>query len=962
MMIESSIASCLLCGMVLFFVTGVADAGELITKSQSHWKIVLPAMPDATEDYAALELQSVILKMSGALLPITNGGETRGGGCIILGTPQSNSEVRDSVADLNLNDGSPQKVAVYTIDGNLYLAGNSPRAVLYSVYTFLQDAMGVQWLWPGEDGEFIPKRTHFTLPQLAINKTPAFQYRGFHLVFQHANEDYETWMTRNFINIMRSDPEHKPLLTDRRKKGLHVMFSSHNATLPNEVFERHPEYFALVSGKRVPWQLCLSNPDAEEGVVDKVKVWLEDNPGLEILSMFPSDNTQYCECDKCSSVSLSTNWFDFFKRVCDAVKPGYPDLKFASIAYQGYLELPETDLSWVEFIEYCQYDHCYIHQYSDDCDLNDISLKAIGNWSQKGIPLGIYAYDFYIFTLHTAENIYIPLYSRVPDQIRRMKELNVKLVIPEAPLHNATGDREASKQNRLGMYLYAQLMWDPSQSLDGLLDRWNERVFGDLAGDMRPVQDEMMRMWDDAEMHLTHYSHYAPDVVREMITPERIATIADLFCTAKASLGSVEDVRERNRVAGNIEWEEVLFDQWVEAYWATAAPLQYMINLKKAQGESASFSSMSEVEGVSETGIAMNWSDVALNFRVTFRGGEEPSAGLSDKIRLRIKNIKDYKSSYRQVTLGADGACESLMVPVGAEDSIEWKAQFKTSVKSTPAGHVVELSIPFEKDFPRPKEFETWLFSVKRILSVENDRASYPSGLEANASSFANLHFGGERDVDKRLLMLLPNQVTIDESTLLMRELTRDGWDYRFTLDPEVLEEDLDSYDVICFYTPQDSLFDSEKIGLVARDLLRRGKVVFFSGYGDLMLDEYFNDSSCGMIGSGWDIHSMPVQSVSGSWNTAPNNLLGIMKESAPPVWGYAPIHPKYWTELATLQTPNDATFPCLIARRYEGGLLVVGGGNVGTGGGWALFGNLRPDSVRMLFNNLLEYNLNESN
>lgn len=955
-MIRIRIATYLLYGALLLTASHTTEANDLFVDNESSWQIVLPAKSDPTENYAAMELQAVILKMSGVLLPITTGEDPQGSNLIILGTPQSNPLVRDKIADLILDEDSPEKIAVYTIEGNLYLAGNSPRAVLYSVYTFLQDIMQVQWLWPGDDGEFIPHRSQFSLPDLAINKTPAFQYRGLHLVYQHVSDDYETWMARNFVNIMRSEPRHGHVESDRRMKGLHIMFSSHNATLPKDVFELHPEYFALVNGVRVPWQLCHSNRDAEEEVISIVKGWLKDYPDLEILSMFPSDNTQYCQCDTCAKVSISTNWFDSFKRVCEAVKPGYPDLKFSSIAYQGYLDVPETDLSWVEFIEYCQYNHCYIHQYGDKCELNDNSLKSISNWTQKGVPMGLYGYEFDIFTLHTAENLNIPLYSRIPDQIRKLEELNMKFVITEVPINNAKGDREASKQNRLGMYLYAQLLWNPDLSLDSLIDQWNQRVYGDLANDMRRIQNEMMDMWDSADMHLTMYTHYAPDVVKEMLTPDRIATISELFRTVKTNLSAINDPSERKRVATNIEWEEVLFSQWVEAYWSTVAPPKHTINLRKSEDGDLDFSSMSKVIGVAQTNIGMNWSDTALNYTIIFQDLTGPSSGHSDGVQLRIKNIKDYKSQYREITLHPDGTYISMLVPVGTEAPSDWEAKLETHTKSTPGGQVVVLSIPFTGDFPKPKETETWLFSIKRILSTKNDRTSYPPESEAKTNSFANLYFSGELAIDKRLLMLLPNQATISESTLLMKELTQDGWNYNYALDPKALEEDLSSYDIICFYTPKDSSFSNENIGLVAKKALNMGKVVIFGGYGDLPLDEYLNDPSCTVVGSGWEVNSLPAQSTSSPWNTAPNNLLSIINESAPPIWGYAPTHPEYWKELATLKTLDDKVFPYLIAREYDEGLLVVGGGNLGTGGGWALFGNLRPKSVRMLFNNLLEY------
>ena len=943
--------------VIVSVLTAKADACDFFANGKSDWKIILSSTPDPTEEYAAVELQTAIEKMSGFTLPIVKGGSFQDSNLIVLGTPQSNPAIKEKIMDLKLSEAIQQEIAVYTIDSNLYLAGNSSRAVLYSVYVFMQDVMGVQWLWPGDDGEFIPKYTSFKLSELAINKTPGFKYRGFHLVFNHVSDEFETWMTRNYINIMRSSPSHKKVLADRRKKGLHIMVSSHNVKLSKDIFKVHPEYFALVNGKRVPWQLCLSNPDVGQQITEKFRKMLKDNPEIEILSMFPSDNKHYCQCEKCASVDISTKWFDFFKKICATIKLDYPKLKFASIAYQGYKTLPETDLNWVEFIEYCQYDRCYVHNYDTSCKLNKDSVETINKWVDRKIPLGIYGYEFDIFKLHTNENIYLPMYSNILNQLRKLKELKIELVIPEVPLDNAKGDREASKQNRLGLYIYAQLMWNPDKSLEQLLDQWNKRAFGKLDKDMGQIQKEMMNMWDDADMHLTHYFYDAPDIAKKMLSQKKIAKVVTLFLSAKSKLASVEDAIERKRIAKNLAWEKTLFEQWIKARWAEVASSQHTINLLKTQDKAPRFAKLSGISGVTRTEIGMNWSNTRLNIKAVCKNTVDSVITSGDSIQIRIKNIHDYDCRYREITVNPDGIYKSFATPLSSELSSTWNLKLEVQTKVDTAGWTVEISIPFSKGFPKPKIDEIWLFSIIRSLPRGAGNTSYPAKANGKLDSFANLYFSGKDEINKRLLMFHPTQKTINKSTPLMKELTKDGWNYKFAHDPKAMPKDLSSYDVVCFYVPKDSLFGRDRIGKVTKELLKRGKVVIFSGYGKLPLDEYLKDPSCKMVGSGWKINSFPIKVTPGTWSTQPNNLLKIIKESTPPVWGYAPVQPEKWKVLATLQTLDDKVVPCLMVRSYEKGLLVVGGGNMGTGGGWALFGNLRPDSVRMLLNNLIEYN-----
>ncbi|MCR5163785.1 MAG: hypothetical protein K6C40_07190, partial [Thermoguttaceae bacterium] len=61
---------------------------------------------------------------------------------------------------------TPDLIQIETRDGNLFLTGGSPRSALYAVYEFLRDELGARWLWPGEDGEFLPKRAAWSLPEI----------------------------------------------------------------------------------------------------------------------------------------------------------------------------------------------------------------------------------------------------------------------------------------------------------------------------------------------------------------------------------------------------------------------------------------------------------------------------------------------------------------------------------------------------------------------------------------------------------------------------------------------------------------------------------------------------------------------------------------------------------------------------------------------------------------------------
>jgi hypothetical protein len=60
---------------------------------------------------------------------------------------------------------------------------------------------------------------------------------------------------------------------------------------PEKYFAQHPEWFSLVNGHRTAAnaQLCLSNPDLRDFVVQRVKQALREAPEARIISVSQND-------------------------------------------------------------------------------------------------------------------------------------------------------------------------------------------------------------------------------------------------------------------------------------------------------------------------------------------------------------------------------------------------------------------------------------------------------------------------------------------------------------------------------------------------------------------------------------------------------------------------------------------------------------------------------------------------
>src|ERR1019366_6423418 len=84
-----------------------------------------------------------------------------------------------------------------------------------------------------------------------------------------------------------------------------------------KLLEQHPEYMAMVGGKRVvpntAMKFCISNKDLQQlfvhDMVEKLNKAITANPNqtLYCLSVEPSDGEGDCECDQCKKMGSISN-------------------------------------------------------------------------------------------------------------------------------------------------------------------------------------------------------------------------------------------------------------------------------------------------------------------------------------------------------------------------------------------------------------------------------------------------------------------------------------------------------------------------------------------------------------------------------------------------------------------------------------------------------------------------------
>ena len=116
--------------------SSAATPAELVLaeSKQSRYRIIIPSSATADEERAAEVLQSHLLEISGAALPIVKTDKSRSPYEIVLGQNERLDELKTNI---NFNELREDGFIIKTDSSRLIIAGGSEKGTLYGVYSFL---------------------------------------------------------------------------------------------------------------------------------------------------------------------------------------------------------------------------------------------------------------------------------------------------------------------------------------------------------------------------------------------------------------------------------------------------------------------------------------------------------------------------------------------------------------------------------------------------------------------------------------------------------------------------------------------------------------------------------------------------------------------------------------------------------------------------------------------------------
>ena len=517
-----------------FFITIVSILAFLLTSCERNavltsgkYTIVIPENATETERKAAAEFQRLIALCHPSItIEIVTDAKKPQKYEIVIGS--TNRTLPYATGDLQ-RDG----FTIQTKDGKLYIRGGSRKGTLYGVYSFFENCLGYRCYAP--DVMKYPSLDKVIIEN-GLNDTqiPVNTFRNDYYYAVNRDQFYADWHKAQY-----NEPEW----------GLFV-HTFNNLLPPDEYFKDHPEYFSLIDGKRSPEQLCLTNPDVLQIVIDNLGKRIKEKPDALYWSVSQNDNGRHCLCDKCRALddaaqSPSGSIIPFVNEVAKK----FPDKIISTLAYWYSRKAPVNNLKIEPNVNImlCTIE-CLRHRpiETEDTSINlnhgdkgpfEEDLKAWGKLSNN-ILLWDYVTNFAHFLMP------FPNLHTLQPNVQFFVRNGVVAHFPEGNPCTFNGEFE-----KLRSYLIAKILWNPDvdveAEMDDFLTGYYEEAAPFIEEYIQTIHNELEKSGLPLGIYQRPYDHFEKGFLRTELADK----YEQLFDRAEADVASKPDVLQRVKIA-----------------------------------------------------------------------------------------------------------------------------------------------------------------------------------------------------------------------------------------------------------------------------------------------------------------------------------------------------------------------------------------------------------------------------
>lgn len=507
----------------------------LVENGTARAEIIIAEKPTRMTRLAARELQSTLLKMTGATLPIAS-QRTAGRTAVFVGMSPFTQELGLSTKELkhgafrlasgegwlallgadkdfvpiepwgrmrDQNESARVNAEWDKITGDTFwnIAGElyqlyhpeldvwelDDAGTFNAVNAFLR-SLGCRWFAPGEIGEVVPKMATIPLPTVSRTVVPDFGLRRFVYYTQHTGiGERALWNLRLGLNYGAEIAGFPQIC-----HGLKFVI------MRDEMKQAHPEMYLLTDGKRVtdgPGMPNLLSPLLLEKQVKHVRAifdhFHEPMHNIDLvdgysgrLSDDPAWRAQLTP-QRGWSGEMSDHVFGYLNRVALEVHRSHPDRLVSALAYGAYTQPPEKIEKMSPNLALIEVRHR--QEFWEEAKWEERRQWRAG-WLKKLASGKYITWDF--STNARPEQAGRPVYytRQISRDLRELKGVSlgeqVEIYAHPAGKEQSFGYHDLAIEH-FNLYVTARLYWDANQDVDAMLTDYCNSYFGPAAETMR---------------------------------------------------------------------------------------------------------------------------------------------------------------------------------------------------------------------------------------------------------------------------------------------------------------------------------------------------------------------------------------------------------------------------------------------------------------------------------------------
>jgi len=485
--------------------SGVACAGIIFTDIQFQ------RAADILSDY--------LRKITGAkITPVQDNSLAKTDGNIVF----VHENFGDSGFALRFTDGgSNASVASDTCVALTIRCGNAQAAV-YAVYDLLEKHAGCRFY--ASDVEKIPCAHDFDFSFADEEYAPPIEYREVYY------KDYEN---PEFAEKHKLSPS-------GAHSGWGFWCHSFRELFPSDLYDEHPEYFALIDGeRRRESQPCLSNENVYNIICDNLKKHIQEKPEVKYWSVSQLDHAEYCRCPECKAKddadgSPMGSLLQFVNRIAAE----FPDKIISTLAYWYTRKPPKiTRPAANVHIMLCNIEAGRGRPIETDPE-NKGSKQELLEWAK--ICGKVFLWDYCIQ--------FANLVSPFPNL--RVLAPNIRFFVAHnvCSLFSQCNREKFGEFAELRGYMLAKLMWNPSLDDREIMKDFLSGYYGEVGEYLLAYIDTMHDAMEAHDDKLDIFNG-PKNAAKTYLTPELFALYSQYFDKAEQAVSSKPELLARVRHA-----------------------------------------------------------------------------------------------------------------------------------------------------------------------------------------------------------------------------------------------------------------------------------------------------------------------------------------------------------------------------------------------------------------------------